>query len=223
VVSSEHRILPLTCQQRCWRHLSRVLRLLLICPPLPDLYGLFVGGLSRNGGSREMPQSPVRWTSDRRLTRAGARQAHGRQTPPVCRCSLTHAAQEQSLPLAKGLCGSVLCRVSHSRHLCPSVSSSVCSPLPRILPATRMCGSCQRRPRQPIFPIPGRPQGGSPPSLRPRTSLRQHRPIHHIHGSKRTKHRRCRSIALGDYRCCRRHDTICRRTRAAQRCSCPST
>jgi len=123
-----------------------------------------------------MLQSPVRWTSDRRLTRAGARQAHGRQTPPVCRCSLTHAAQEQSLPLAKGLWGSVLFRESLSRYRCPSASSLVVSPLNRILPATRMCGSCQRRARQPISPIPGRPQGGSPPSLRPRTSLR-HRPV----------------------------------------------
>jgi hypothetical protein len=123
-----------------------------------------------------MPQSPVRWTSARRLTRAGARQAHGRQTSLVCRRSLTHAAQEQSLPFAKGLCGSVLCRRSLSRHLCPSAASSVWSPLPRILPATRMCGRRQWRPRQPISPIPGRPQGGSPPSLRPRTSLR-HRPV----------------------------------------------
>ena len=123
-----------------------------------------------------MPQSPVRWTSDRRLTRAGARQAHERQTPPVCRRSLTHASQEQSLFLSKFWCGSVLCRVSLCRHLCPSASSSVVSPRNLILPATRMCGRCQRRPRQPISPIPGRPQGGSPPSLRPRTRLR-HRPV----------------------------------------------
>jgi hypothetical protein len=123
-----------------------------------------------------MPQSPVRWTSDRRLTRAGARQAHGRQKKTVCRRSLTHAAQQQCLLLATFWCSSVLCRVSLCRHLCPSASSSVVSPRNLILPATRMCGRCQRRPRQPISPIPGRPQGGSPPSLRPRTSLR-HRPV----------------------------------------------
>jgi hypothetical protein len=121
-----------------------------------------------------MPQSPVRWTSDRRLTRAGAHQAHGRQTTPVCPRSLTHAAQKQSLYVSNDLCGSVLCQESLSRHVCPSTSTSARSPLPLILPATRMCAWSQRRPRQPISPIPGRPQGGSPPSLRPRTRLRHH-------------------------------------------------
>ena len=184
-------------------------------PPHPET--------TAHGGSREMPQSPVRWTSDRRVTRAGARQAHGRQTPPVCRRSLTHAALEQSLPFANGVCGAVLCRESLSRYRCPSASSSVVSPLNLILPATRMCGVCQCRPRQPISPIPGRPQGGSPPSLRPRTSI-CHRPFPStVHRYTTTKHRTCRSIAIGGYRCCCRRDSICRRTRAPHsRCS-PST
>jgi len=63
-----------------------------------------------------------------------------------------------------------------SKQLFPSASSLAKSPLHLILPATRMCRSSQRRRRQPISPIPGRPQGGSPPSLRPRTSPR-HRPV----------------------------------------------
>jgi hypothetical protein len=44
-----------------------------------------------------MPQSRWRWTSERRLTREGARRAHGRQAPPVCQRPLAHAMQEQCL------------------------------------------------------------------------------------------------------------------------------
>ena len=42
------------------------------------------------------------------------------------------------------------------------------------LPITRMCDGCQRRLRQPIVPLPGRPQEDCPPYLHPRT-----RPCHH--------------------------------------------
>ena len=64
-----------------------------------------------------MPRSPVRWTSDRRLTRVGARQAQGRPSPPVSRRFLTHAAHKSLFP-AKCWCSSFMCRESLSRHLC---------------------------------------------------------------------------------------------------------
>ena len=70
-------------------------------------------------------------------------------------------------------------------------------PLPLILPATRRC-DCRhwrRRPRQPISPAPGRPQGGSPPSLRTRTS-RCHRPVPFTTSVASTaKYHKCKSIA----------------------------
>ena len=69
------------------------------------------------------------------------------------------------------------------------------SPPPLILPATRMCEIRQRRPRQPISPIPGRLQGGSFPSLRPRTSF-CHRPDPFTACFASTaKHHKCQSIA----------------------------
>ena len=57
-----------------------------------------------HGGSREMPPSPVSWTSDRRLTRAGARQAHGRQHPrSVAAPSLTRRRSSLSLSQSAGV------------------------------------------------------------------------------------------------------------------------
>jgi hypothetical protein len=54
---------------------------------------------------------------------------------------------------------------------------------------------CQRRSRQPISPAPGRPQGGSPPSLRTRTRL-CHRPVSFTAFVASTaKHHKCKSIA----------------------------
>ena len=53
-------------------------------------------------------------------------------------------------------------------HSCPS-------PLPlSILPATHRCDGRQRRSRPRMSPAPGRPQGGSPPSLHPHTRLSHH-------------------------------------------------
>jgi len=90
--------------------------------------------------------------------------------------AVSHPRRRSSLPLSKGWSSSVLfCDgCLPSRHRCPSPSSSVGPPPPPpSLPATRMCGRRQARPRQPLSPIPVRPQGGSPPYLRPRTSLSQ--------------------------------------------------
>ena len=105
-----------------------------------------------------MPQSRWRWTSERRLTREEKRKAHGHQTPPVFQRALAHAVKEQCLS-----------ECWFGRDLC--LRSSLRDRLPLLLPATRMCEIGQRTPRQPISPFPGRPQGGSSPSLRTRTRL----------------------------------------------------
>ena len=86
----------------------------------------------------------------------------------------SHTRRRSSLFLSQGADLAMFCVGNHS--LDTSALQHHYQSAARILPATRMCGSRQRRPRQPISPIPGRPQGGSPPSLRPRTSLR-HRPV----------------------------------------------
>jgi hypothetical protein len=113
--------------------------------------------------------------SEKLITCAGARHNHGHPTPSVYRRRLSHAAQEQRLPLPQRA-GEALSWVgNHSPDNTALPPNHLTGALPHIIvPATRMCGRRQRRPRQQIFPAPGRPQGGTPPSLRPRTSLCHH-------------------------------------------------
>ena len=111
------------------------------------------------------------------ITCAGARHTHRHPTPLVYLRCLSHAAQEQWLPLPRRANAALswvrnrsLDTAALPRHQLAGALSHI------IVPATRMCGSRQRRPRQQIFLAPGRPQGGTPPSLRPRTSL-CHQPV----------------------------------------------
>ena len=126
-----------------------------------------------------MPQSRRKWTSERRLTREEARSA---QTPPVCRSSLAQVVQEQGL--SECWCGCDL-----------YLGSFLWNCLPLILPATRMCAERQRRARQPISPFPGRPQGGSSPSLLRRTSLCYHHVSFTTPVASTAKQHKCRFIA----------------------------
>jgi hypothetical protein len=153
---------------------------------------------------------------------------HARGSTEGSRAS--NAAGLSTLPRTRGA-GAVsrivllrLCAGSGSRsgHLCPSTSSSSLPiPLPRILPAERMCDRGQRRPRQPISP--GRPQGGTPPSLRTPTRQSPPCPIHHLRRINRQSSQVQVRRKVGDYRCLGRRDAKRRRTRAARSCCNPST
>ena len=111
---------------------------------------------------------PSRARHHARVRLAGVKQNQSVEAPSLARC-------RSILSLSKCWCGSDLCRVFAPLAPLPFRFISVQFNLPLMsLPAARSYGIRERRPRQPICSPPGRPQGGSPPSLRPRTRLRHY-------------------------------------------------
>jgi hypothetical protein len=238
VVFSRPRIVPLTCQQWfCWR-VSRVLRLLFTRPPLPQLSGLCIGRLPcmihlatpapKSCGYRTWgQQGDASVSSELDIWQAphacrSTSLAHGRRTPPVYRRPLSLASS--SLSLWKRACVALFC--AGITLLTPQHFRRIKSlePSPPHLTSNAHVWKTPAETATADLPDPRSTAGRfAPISAPPHKPLSPPCPIHHIHRRKSTKHRKCRSIALGDYRCCRRRDKICRRTRAAPSSCSPST
>jgi len=168
-----------------------------------------------------MPSSPMRWKSERRLLRAGARQAHGRQPLPICRRSFAHGGGGLVSPSQRA-CVALFCVGNRSldtfalplQHQSSAISPASYQHRACVGIASddrdSLSSQINRREVRPHLCVPAQPSV---------TTL--YHPPHPM--LQPTKHRKCRPIALGDYRCCRHRGLAYRRTQAAQSSCSPST